>query len=200
MKYEKDTIEFTSSKECFSGNFLKNGTMYHECDVGLLNGLINYTKVIDAYICKRYFDIECDKEDLVTNIRELVWDKILHNLQDKGIILAETTLISNSNEEVNIRLENLEDWIAVRRENNEFHTKIAIVDEELILTKVKDMENTYAFFWFSRTRNNSIMRFKTKDDIDMVKNEFLNYVNNCEFEQVYTIPASSYNGWLKSVR
>ena len=197
MNYIKETIEFTSEKECFSGHFLKNGTMHHDCNVGILNGLINYTTVIDAYICKRYFNSERDKSRLTINLREPVWGMIQHAIRTSGVTMDDVTVSPNGAQEVKVEFESLDSWIKVRQEKIETHTKLAVADEELILTKVKNAKNSYAIFWFSRTRNNSIMYFKTRDTINVIEAAFLEYVNSCEFEKVYNIPANTYKGWLK---
>ena len=79
------------------------------------------------------------------------------------------------------------------------HSKLAEVDEELMICKAKDMESTYVFFWFSRTRDNSICKFTTEDSIEDVIKEFDQWLDNkLEFKERYEIPADRYIGWISN--
>ena len=78
------------------------------------------------------------------------------------------------------------------------HSKLAEVDEELMICKAKDMENTYVFFWFSRTRDNSICKFTTEDSVEDVIKEFDRWLDNELFKERYEIPADRYIGWISN--
>ena len=53
-----------------------------------------------------------------------------------------------------------------------------------MLCKVKEVENTYVFFWFSRTRDNSICKFTTEDSIEDIIKEFNGWLDNkLEFKE-----------------
>ena len=66
--------------------------------------------------------------------------------------------------------------------------------------KAKDMENTYVFFWFSRTIDNSISKFTTEDNVEDIIKEFDRWLDEeLDFKERYEIPADKYIGWLSNI-
>ena len=173
--------------------------MYNECNSNLLNGLINQTELLDAYICKDCFSEENFLDRLEVNISKNELAEILKR-KDKPVFSVPLNTISYAGEHntVNIRFNTFEDWIELRKRHTGYHTKLAVIGEEILLTKVKDLKNIYVLFWFSTTRNNSILRFRTNDSLDTVKKEVLDYLKGLEFESIDRIPVTKYSGWLRS--
>lgn len=189
MKYITDVVEFTGAKELFGlGKFLVDGVDYNECTSRLLDGFINHVKIVDSWICNQYgvdeqLPLEVIKEELA-NYPELIYSV---NPSDEN------------NTKCIIILNSLESWVNARNKLSPLmHTKIAKYTEEIILGQVVELPNTYVLFWYSKTRNNSICKFITTDDIDTIKEELLKYLNNISFEEKYQLSPKAYNGWLRS--
>ena len=202
MKYFTEDIEFTHSKDYFSREgFLLNGVCYDNVNAGLVSSLVNYTEIIKSYICKKY----SDDEDLEISVPVEIFLKKKNILPENIVVEHMPVINTRAVQYLNIALplnnknSRLKDWAKIRVECPDVHSKLAEVDEELMICKAKDMENTFVFFWFSRTRNNSICKFTTEDSVDDIIKEFNRWLDNkLEFKERHEIPADRYIGWISN--
>jgi hypothetical protein len=209
MKYFTEDIEFTHSKDYFSKEgFLLDGVCYDNVNAGLVSSLVNYTEIVKSYICRKFSDDE-DLEISVPLETFLKKKNILPedmSIEDMSIVVdlvptvnPRATQYLNITLPLNSKNSRLKDWVKIRVECPDIHSKLAEVDEELMLCKVKEVENTYVFFWFSRTRDNSICKFTTEDSIEDIIKEFDRWLDNkLEFKERYEIPADKYIGWISN--
>ena len=163
MKYFTEDIEFTHSKDYFSREgFLLDGVCYDNVNAGLVSSLVNYTEIIKSNICRKF----SDDEDLEISVPVEIFLK-KKNILPENIVVDHMPIVNSKavqylnitlpiNKRYSRRNSRLEDWVKIRVECPDVHSKLAEVDEELMLCKAKEVENTYVFFWFSRTRDNSI--------------------------------------------
>lgn len=190
FKYEVDDVEFTSAVNYFDGTFLSDGVCYNNCSRRLLDGFINHTTVLDSYLCDKY---GIDESPLLTIYRDDL-DKVPAPYTLKIMVGNIPNTPYNT-----LGFESIVDYINARKLVKATpHTKLARYTEELMLCKAEDMENTYLFFWYSRTRDNSIMRFETTDDIETIKLEFKKFIDGLEVGDVYQLDPTSYSGWISS--
>ena len=203
MKYFTEDIEFTHSADYFSEEgFLLDGVCYDNVKDGLVSSLVNYTEVIKSYICKKF----SDDEELEISIPYELYNKKRDILPLMKLVDHMPIVNSRAVQYLNVALplnntnNRLKDWVKIRVECPDVHSKLAEVDEELMICKAKGMENTYVFFWFSRTRNNSICKFTTEDSVDDIIKEFNRWLDNkLEFKERHEIPADKYIGWLSNI-
>ena len=202
MKYFTEDIEFTHSTDYFSEEgFLLNGVCYDNVNAGLVSSLVNYTEVIKSYICKKF----SDDEELEISVPYELYNKKRDILPEDILVDHMPIVNSRAVQYLNIALplnntnNRLKDWVKIRVECSDVHSKLAEVDEELMICKAKDMENIYVFFWFSRTRDNSICKFTTEDSIEDIVKEFDRWLDNkLEFKERYEIPEDKYIGWISN--
>ena len=203
MKYFTEDIEFTHSADYFSEEgFLLDGVCYDNVNAELVSSLVNYTEIIKSYICRKISDYE----DLEISVPVETFLK-KKNILPEDIVVDHMPIVNpravqylNITLPLNNRNSRLRDWVKIRVECPDVHSKLAEVDEELMICKAKDMENTYVFFWFSRTRDNSICKFTTEDSIEDIIKEFDRWLDNkLEFKERYEIPADKYIGWLSNI-
>jgi hypothetical protein len=190
FKYEVDDIEFTSAVNYFDGTFLSDGVCYNNCSSKLLDGLVNHTKILDSYLCDKY---GVDEPLVLTIFKEDI-DKVPapYTMRVENGSTPNTSYIT-------LVFESIDLYINARNLVKPLtHTKLADHTEELLLCKAKDMDNTYLFFWYSKTRDNSIMRFETTDDIDTIKLEFKKFIDGLEIGDVYQLNPTAYNGWISN--
>lgn len=191
FKYERVDIEFTSPVNYFNGTFLSNGVCYNNCSKKLLDGFINHTTVLDSYLCDKY---ENDERPLLTIYKEEL-DKIPAPFTMK----VEFNSPPTSTPYMTLEFNSIDDYVNARSLVKAIpHTELARYTEELMLCKAKDMENVYLFFWYSRTRDNSIMRFETNDDIETIKIEFKKFIDDLEVGDIYQLSPTAYSGWISS--
>lgn len=190
FKYEVDDIEFTSAVNYFDGTFLSDGVCYNNCSSKLLDGLVNHTKILDSYLCDKY---GVDEPLVLTIFKEDI-DKV-----PAPYALSVEYGNTPNTPFITIAFESIDLYINARSLVKPLtHTKLAEYTEELMLCKAEDMENTYLFFWYSRTRDNSVMRFETNDDIDTIKLEFKKFIDGLEIGDVYQLNPTAYNGWISN--
>lgn len=190
FKYEVDDIEFTSAVNYFDGTFLSDGVCYNNCSSKLLDGLVNHTKILDSYLCDKY---GVDEPLVLTIFKEDI-DKV-----PTPYALSVEYGNTPNTPFITIAFESIDLYINARSLVKPLtHTKLAEYTEELMLCKAEDMENTYLFFWYSRTRDNSVMRFETNDDIDTIKLEFKKFIDGLEIGDVYQLNPTAYNGWISN--
>ena len=203
MKYFTEDIEFTHSKDYFSEEgFLLDGVCYNNVKDGLVSSLVNYTEVIKSYVCKKFSDDE--ELEIITPVEMFLKKK---NILPEDIVVNHIPSVNaRAVQYLNITLplnntnNRLKDWIKIRVECPDVLSKLAEVDEELMICKAKDMENTYVFFWFSRTIDNSICKFTTEDNVEDIIKEFDRWLDEkLEFKERYEIPADKYKGWLRNI-
>ena len=205
MKYFTEDIEFTHSKDYFSREgFLLDGVCYNNVNAELVSSLVNYTEIIKSYICRKF----SDDEDLEISVPVEIFLK-KKNILPEDIVVDHMPIVNpravqylNITLPLNNRNSRLEDWVKIRIECPDVHSKLVEVDEELMLCKAKEVENTYVFFWFSRTRDNSICRFTTEDSVEDVIKEFDRWLDNeleVNFKERYEIPADRYIGWISNI-
>ena len=203
MKYFTEDIEFTHSADYFSEEgFLLDGVCYDNVNAELVSSLVNYTEIIKSYICRKISDYE----DLEISVPVETFLK-KKNILPEDIVVDHMPIVNpravqylNITLPLNNRNSRLRDWVKIRVECPDVHSKLAEVDEELMICKAKDMENTYVFFWFSRTRDNSICKFTTEDSIEDIIKEFNRWLDEeLDFKERYEIPADKYIGWLSNI-
>ena len=203
MKYFTEDIEFTHSADYFSEEgFLLDGVCYDNVNAELVSSLVNYTEIIKSYICRKISDYE----DLEISVPVETFLK-KKNILPEDIVVDHMPIVNpravqylNITLPLNNRNSRLRDWVKIRVECPDVHSKLAEVDEELMICKAKDMENTYVFFWFSRTRDNSICKFTTEDSIEDIIKEFDRWLDEeLDFKERYEIPADKYIGWLSNI-
>ena len=203
MKYFTEDIEFTHSADYFSEEgFLLDGVCYDNVNAELVSSLVNYTEIIKSYICRKISDYE----DLEISVPVETFLK-KKNILPEDIVVDHMPIVNpravqylNITLPLNNRNNRLRDWVKIRIECPDVHSKLAEVDEELMICKAKDMENTYVFFWFSRTRDNSICKFTTEDSIEDIIKEFNRWLDEeLDFKERYEIPADKYIGWLSNI-
>jgi hypothetical protein len=203
MKYFNEDIEFTQSRDYFSEEgFLLDGVCYDNVNAGLVSSFVNYTEVIKSYVCKKY----SDDEELEISIPYELYNKKRDILPLMKLVDHMPIVNSRAVQYLNIALplnnanNRLKDWVKIRVECPDVHSKLAEVDEELMICKAKDMENTYVFFWFSRTIDNSICKFTTEDNVEDIIKEFDRWLDEeLDFKERYEIPADKYIGWLSNI-
>jgi hypothetical protein len=203
MKYFNEDIEFTQSRDYFSEEgFLLDGVCYDNVNAGLVSSFVNYTEVIKSYVCKKY----SDDEELEISIPYELYNKKRDILPLMKLVDHMPIVNSRAVQYLNIALplnnanNRLKDWVKIRVECPDVHSKLAEVDEELMICKAKDMENTYVFFWFSRTIDNSICKFTTEDNVVDIIKEFDRWLDEeLDFKERYEIPADKYIGWLSNI-
>lgn len=195
MKYINDEITFTSSKELFTGTFLEDGVMYSECNRRLLDGFINHVEIIDSYLGDKY-----GIDDIITlTVLKTEVDKIPAPYSI-NMIYDTNGLLKQDNYRESIKFNTIEEYVNARNLiKPDIHTKLGVYTEELILGKAEKLDNIYVLFWYSKTRNCSILRFETTDDIEIIKTELKQYIDNIEFDTVHRLNTSAYNGWLQSI-
>ena len=176
--------------------------MLRQCKDGLVSSLVNYTEVIKSYICKKF----SDDEELEISIPYELYNKKRDILPLMKLVDHMPIVNSRAVQYLNIALplnntnNRLKDWVKIRVECPDVHSKLAEVDEELMICKAKDMENTYVFFWFSRTIDNSICKFTTEDNVEDIIKEFDRWLDEeLDFKERYEIPADKYIGWLSNI-
>lgn len=198
MKYINNEIEWTHGKELFKGNFPITNTLYCEVNRDLINGLINYGTVIYG--------------TLIIN-DNVIWDEILEDsdfirigLQKNG---PDYELLSG-NASLNNEQGTNEYWEYVKYNTKEkwfkawttpginFHTKLAVVSDELLLIKVDDLEDTYVIFWYTQGRANYILKFETKDTKDVIIKEIKEWINGINEYRQMEVPLHAYAGWLSA--
>ena len=202
MKYFTEDIEFTDSRDYFSRDgFLQDGVCYDNVNAGLVSSLVNHTEIIKSYVCKKF----SDDEELEISIPYELYNKKRDILPEDILVDHMPIVNSRAVQYLNIALplnnknSRLKDWAKIRVECPDVHSKLAEVDEELMLCKAKKVENTYVFFWFSRTRDNSICKFTTEDSIEDIVEEFDRWLDNkLEFKERHEIPADRYIGWISN--
>ena len=203
MKYFTEDIEFTHSADYFSEEgFLLDGVCYNNVEDGLVSSLVNRTEVIKSYVCKKFSDDE--ELEIITPVEMFLKKK---NILPEDIVVDHMPIVnSRAVQYLNIALplnntnNRLKDWVKIRVECPNVHSKLAEVDEELMFRKAKDMENTYVFFWFSRTIDNSISKFTTEDNVEDIIKEFDRWLDEeLDFKERYEIPADKYIGWLSNI-
>ena len=201
MKYMRDSIEFTGAKHLFNGAFLEEGVDYNECTSRLLDGFINHVTIIDAWLGNQYgvdeemslcvykddIDLLPTPHKIFVPIMRVLGDPSHHNFNGTSIL----------------KFDSVEDYATARNTVKPImHTKLAVYTEEIILGKVNDkddeLKNTYVLFWYSKTRNCSICRFTTDDDVEVIKAELKSYLGGIDFIEKYQIKPSAYSGWLES--
>lgn len=197
MKYFKEDIERTTSIDYFKDGFIKEGVCYDMVKDGIVKNLVNYTKIIKSYVCEKYsegYELELlvEKNTFLNKIKKLNIENVTieYNVEFESIY---ATLKFPS---VSDDLSRLEDWVKVRNECPVQHSELGAVDEEIMLCKVDDLDNVYVFFWFSKTINNSICKFTTNDDIDVIIKEFEEYLDKLDLKTRYEILPENYKGWL----
>jgi hypothetical protein len=203
MKYFNEDIEFTQSRDYFSEEgFLLDGVCYDNVNAGLVSSFVNYTEVIKSYVCKKY----SDDEELEITVPYKLYNIKMDILPLMKLVDHMPIVNSRAVQYLNIALplnntnNRLKDWVKIRVECPDVHSKLAEVDEELMICKAKDMENTYVFFWFSRTIDNSICKFTTEDNVVDIIKEFDRWLDEeLDFKERYEIPADKYIGWLSNI-
>lgn len=197
MKYFKEVIERTRSIDYFKDGFIKEGVCYDMVNDGLVKSLVNYTKIIKSYVCEKYstgdeLELLVEKNTFLNNIKKLniVNDTIDYNVESESNYI--TLKFPADDDDVS----RLEDWSILRNAFPVIHSELGAADEEIMLCKVEDLDNVYVFFWFSRTTNNSICKFTTNDNIDVVIKEFEEYLDKIGLKTRYEILPENYKGWL----
>ena len=136
MKYFTEDIEFTHSADYFSEEgFLLDGVCYNNVKDGLVSSLVNYTEVIKSYICKKF----SDDEELEISIPYELYNKKRDILPLMKLVDHMPIVNSRAVQYLNIALplnntnNRLKDWVKIRVECPDVHSKLAEVDEELML-------------------------------------------------------------------
>ena len=202
MKYIKEDIEFTGSKDYFKNGFLEEGVCYDEVYAGIVSGLVNHTEIIKSYICKKYTENQDIKFKMTTTSFIENQSKFTLSTMNKTNICYphdanDSVIITFMQDE---KEDNLKKWVDFRNNYVDIHTRLAEVDEELMICKAEDLDNVYLFFWFSRTRDNSVCRFVTDDSVEDIIKEFERYLEeDLEFKTRYEILPENYKGWLSNI-
>ena len=193
MKYIKDDIEFTRAVDVLGGDFLKDGTIYSEVSDNILNGIVNFTNVIDSVY------LEYTSE---WNKNEEMYELLIN--RDNPIILEafkdsyKSNLKGTNKYWVKFQFKGAKTWFKYyTKPNINHHTELATIDEQILLTKSKELDNTYVILWFSTGRNNIIMRFTTNDKEAVIIEEFYSWVESLNYKY-HKIPNHTYKGWISS--
>lgn len=197
MKYFKEDIERTTSMDYFKDGFIKEGVCYNMVNDGLVKSLVNYTKIIKSYVCEKYsigddLELLVDKDTFLNKIRKLN----IENVTIHYNVEFESKYVTLKFRAYDDDMSRLEDWVTARNVCSTHRSELGAVDEEIMLCKVEDLDNVYVFFWFSKTKDNSICKFTTNDNIDVIIKEFEEYLDKIGLKTRYEILPENYNGWL----
>ena len=197
MKYFKEHVERTSKINYFKDGFIKEGVCYDMVNDGLVKSLVNHTKIIKSYVCEKYstgdeLELLVDKNTFLNKIKKLHIENVTihYNIEFESKYV--TLKFPTNDDDVS----RLEDWVTARNACPVQHSELGAVDEEIMLCKVEDLDNVYVFFWFSKTSDNSICKFTTNDNIDVVIKEFEEYLDKIDLKTRYEILPENYKGWL----
>ena len=173
MKYFAESVDYPS----FSEDILPYATMYCYVASSFLNGLVNYSKPIKAFVLGRYTR----------------WDEVV----DHELSIQDPPGSFKWTKKTFATKDDLYGQLIIKDQG--FHVKLDNDFQDDVLMLSVDDDGVYWFFWYDQDCSDCcIGRFVTSDPVDSVVDEFSRYVHGLSVNEYgeREIPVHYFSGWL----